>query len=56
MTDTPQPAKDYPYVAVSIDVRRGGEHIATAKTHSMAKRIAYALNRYKLNTNRKEKK
>lgn len=33
----------YRYVAVGVDVRHGPDHIATAHTHSMAKRIALGL-------------
>lgn len=36
-----------PYVAIDNDVRYGMELIASARTHSMAKRIAYSLNRYR---------
>jgi hypothetical protein len=32
------------YHAFGTEVRLGGEYVATARTHNMAKRIAYALN------------
>jgi hypothetical protein len=35
-----------PYVAEGLDVRKGGEHVAIAKTRNGALRIANALNRY----------
>lgn len=50
---TARPTEDHKYVAVDRDVRRGPEMIARARSHAMAKRIAYALNHYKLDTNRK---
>jgi hypothetical protein len=42
-TSPPKPAR---YVAIRLAVMSAGQHIATAVTHSMAKRIAKALNLY----------
>jgi hypothetical protein len=53
------PRAALPYVANDKDVSRGNEMIARARSHSMAKRIAYALNKYaaayKLNEDRRKK-
>ena len=38
------------FVAVKSAVMRGSEHIATAVSKTMAKRIANALNRHKTNS------
>lgn len=40
----PPPVK---YAAVQTAVMQGSEHVATARSHNSAKRIANALNRYK---------
>jgi len=44
---TPDPLIiDLQFVAVRATIMRGGLHIATARSHTMAKRLANALNRY----------
>jgi hypothetical protein len=44
---TPDPLIiDLQFVAIRATIMRGGQHIATARSHTMAKRIANALNRY----------
>jgi len=44
---TEQPRKPLLFVAIGQTIMRGAEHIATAKSGTMAQRIARALNNHK---------
>lgn len=49
----PNAPRVFRYVAIDVDVRHGMELICTARTKAMAKRIAFALNRYRTEYRRK---
>lgn len=46
---TPTERFSVPFVAIKTTVMRGSEHIALAVSHTMARRIARALNKHKPN-------
>ena len=53
---TSRPTEQHKFVGVDKDVYRGPELIARARSHTMAKRIAFALNLYNQTFNEKNQR